>query len=228
MDFVVYLEKYREEKNGSSTSDEVFKVADALMDKQLELFDKANELDRFVSRKDNFFIRTVKDSDLNENTFKRRAQLITATIDVIIEKFEASGNYTNFPSTQMYYRAHVDYGKDESASERRKLRNKLKETGLNGSIGGDIRVHADVGSIGCLELPIEDSVGVTGLTRGGAKPKMQTIPFEFTDENIAYLGDKIEGHGDFWRSIFDKENNEYKFKPTTPISSILNQADLLR
>ena len=99
MDVVAYLEKDREEKNGSSTRDEVFKVADALMDKQLELFDKANELDGSVSRKDNFLIRTVKDPDLNENTFKRRAQLIAATIDVIIEKFEASGNYTNFPST---------------------------------------------------------------------------------------------------------------------------------
>lgn len=57
---------------------------------------------------------------------------------------------------------------------------------------------------------------------------METIPFEFTDENIAYFGDKIEGHGEFWKSIYEKEKSEYEFKPATPISSILNGADLLR
>lgn len=381
MQVVAFLEADREQRT-STTQDEVFRVADTLFDQQLALFNRANNLEPQATREDEFLIRTVKDPELNETSFKRRAQLLQVAIDVMIEKFEQTGEYTNFLSSSairnelrdrglnpapgeaeymsdiffdiafkfrdnwkflrelpprgstdsaearidklrnirniagkvlddnqtlspdefyfyayftpsprqettifvqpdegqaylpfkesrpiegpslsstigtklfqgdirqpegfleaswggasanvtgsdyanmMYYRSHVNYNTDDSAADREVLRNRLRESGLNGSLGGNIRIHADVGSIGCLELPIEDSVGVTGLARNGATPKMQTIPFHFTEQNMEYFTNKIEGHGDFWQSIYEQEKAEYQFADAVPVSDLISE-----
>ncbi len=382
METVAYLERDRDEKNGAATRETVFAMADGVFNRQLELFNEANDLDSPASREDNFLIRTVKDPALNEDEFKRRANLIKIAINEIerhyretgdirmslstltinrllrengleprsgearyisyifmnmdyrfrqnwkvLEKLapqgdasvssnviaklgtikniankalddnqtikadefyyysyfmaspeqqttvfvqpENGGAYLPFKETRpiegpslssaissklfqgdvkqpegfmdtywggasdnvassdysaaMYYRTHVNYGSDESESDRNRLRQTLRSSGMTGSKGGDIRIHADVGSIGCLELPIEDSTAITGLTRDGARPKMETIPFEFTPENLQYFGNKIEGHGEFWKSIAEHENDNFRFESATPISTLLNQ-----
>lgn len=94
---------------------------------------------------------------------------------------------------------------------------------MSGSRGGSIRIHADVGSVGCLELAIEDSVGVTGLTKEGNNPEMQTIPFELTPENLNYFGNKIEGHGDFWLNIAKHESDNFNYKEAVPVNSVLEE-----
>lgn len=382
METVAYLEKDRDEQNGAATRETVFAMADGVFDKQLELFNKANDFEGTATRDDNFLVRTVKDPALNEDEFKRRAQMISLVIDEIKKIYNETGNirmsvstltmnrlmrengleprggearymshiflnmefrfrqnwkvlenlppkgnaainsnilakldtinniarkalddnqtikadefyyYSYFmasPEQQttlyvqpenggafvpfkqsrpiegpslsstigsklfqgdvkqpegimetywggasanvtssdyaaaMYYRTHVNYGSDDSESERNKLRQTLRSAGMTGGKGGDIRIHSDVGSIGCLELSIEDSTAVTGLTRDGARPKMETIPFEFTPENIEYFGNKIEGHGEFWKSIAEQESDDFQFERATPISTLLNQ-----
>ena len=136
----------------------------------------------------------------------------------------ASANLSTRSGQWMYYRAHVNYGSDKSENDREKLRSKLRASGMTGNKGGSIRIHADVGSLGCLELPIEDSVGITGLAKSGNKPQMQTIPFPFTQENLNYFGSKIEGHGDFWRKIAEEEEKNFSYEKAMPIDEILLSA----
>lgn len=379
---VTYLNNDRREARGAQTRNEVFRLSDALLDRQLKVFSQVNGLTPAADRNDKFLLRTVKDVELDESEFKRRSFVMKAVLDALIFDYERSGSlelseidpiqsrlemsghnasygeigdalaalrrikermdkgwnignamppegpgnllanqiekfknirdsaeralddsktlkadefyyYSYFIPSQkqettvfvqpedgapylpfkkstpfswgpslsqamgtklvegdikqpegfmeaswghasanvlsgygkaMYYRAHVNYGNDESEPARAKLRSTLKDTGLSGPKGGAIRIHADVGSVGCLELPIEDSVAVSGLAKSGNNPQMQTIPFPFTPENLKYFGNKVEGHGEFWKEIAKREAEKFEYAEAVPIDEVLNSA----
>ena len=86
------------------------------------------------------------------------------------------------------------------------------------------RFGADVGSVGCLELPIEDSVAIAGLGRRKNNPDMQTIPFPFTPENLEYFGNKVEGHGEFWKHLAMEEKRKFEYAPAIPVDAALESA----
>lgn len=142
---------------------------------------------------------------------------------------------------EQYFKLNVQYENSDNNSGHQQLnsiREKLRQSSNN---GGDIRVHTNrAGTVGCLVSTTGnvmswasiahsyDEQGNWVATNQSRSPKMMTIPFNLSEENLSYFENKIQddeqgnGLGRFWRDLAnaEKENYNYQYAPATPLNEI--------